>query len=102
MDLLFKRYASPFYYLDVLLDYKSFGRGILNIWDTTQDEKSWDYYLSNNPMNNKSFEDWKKDTQTKHQAQAPMSKTQVVATVEKSQNILKNFKPLNTENNNKN
>lgn len=95
MDLIFKRYSSPFYYLDTLLEMGSFGRGIANIWETTQDEKSWDYYLSNNPMNNKSFEDWKKETQTKHLAQKPLSKEQVVATVEKSQNILKNFKPLN-------
>lgn len=94
MDLIFKRYSSPFDYLDTLLEYGSLGRGVRNIWETTQDEKAWEYYLSNNPMNNKSFEDWKKDTQKQAQAQKPMSKAQVDATVEKSQNILKNFKPL--------
>ena len=100
MDLLYKRYASPFDYLDALLSYGSFGRGIANIWDTYNDDKSWDYYLSNNPYgNNKSFENWKKETQTKYQAQRPMSKAQVVATVEKSQNILKNFNPLKQEQN---
>ena len=97
MDLLFKRYASPFDYLDALLGYCSFGRGIANIWETTQDDKSWDYYLSNNPMNNKSFEDWKKENRTKQEAHTPLSKAQVGATVEKSQNILKNFNPLKQE-----
>ena len=101
MDLLFKRYASPFCYLDVLLEYGEFGRGVINIWETAQDDKSWDYYLSNNPMNNKSFEDWKKENITQARNQKPMSKTQVDATVEKSQNILKNFNPLKQEQNNK-
>ena len=101
MDLLFKRYASPFCYLDVLLEYGEFGRGVINIWETYKDDKNWDYYLSNNPMNNKSFEDWKKETQTKQEAQTPLSKAQVGATVEKSQNILKNFNPLKNEQNNK-
>lgn len=101
MDLLFKRYASPFYYLDILLEYRNFGRGIANIWETTQDDKCWDYYLSNNPMNNKSFEDWKKETQGKHENQKAMSKKQVEATVEKSQGILKNFKLPSKEEDNK-
>jgi len=101
MDLLFKRYASPFCYLDTLLECGSFGRGVINIWETYNDDKSWDFYLSNNPMNNKSFEDWKKETITQARNQKPMSKAQVDATVEKSQNILKNFKLPNKEEDNK-
>ena len=92
MDLLFKRYASPFDYLNLLLESGNFERGIINILDEAQNDKSWDYYLSNNPMNNKSFEDWKKEMHTKEEKQRPMSKAQVGATIEKSQNILKNFK----------
>ena len=97
MDLLFKRYASPFDYLNLLLESGNFESGIVNILEAIDNDKSWEYYLSNNPCNEKSFVDWKKDTQNKTQAQRPMSKVQVVATVEKSQNILKNFKPLNKE-----
>ena len=93
MDLLFKRYASPFDYLNILLESGNFARGVVNIWETYNDDKSWDYYLSNNPMNNKSFEDWKKETQMKHEMQKPMSKAQVSATVKKSQDILKGFNP---------
>lgn len=92
MDLIFKRYASPFCYLDALLEYGEFGKGIASIWDTIQDEKAWDLYLSNNPMNKKSFEDWKKEIFNNQKHNKPMSKAQVEATLEKSQNILKNFK----------
>ena len=90
MDLLFKRYASPFNYLDALLEYGEFGSGVANIWDTANDDKAWELYLSYNPHNEKSFEDWKKGLHDKPQK---MSKAQVDATVEKSQKILKNFKP---------
>lgn len=94
MDLLFKRYASPYDYLDALLQYGSFGRGIANIWDESEDEKSWQLYLSLNPLNEKSFTEWKKEMREKQQAKRPMSKAEIDATVEKSQKILKNFKPL--------
>ena len=93
MDLLFKRYASPFDYLDALLAYGEFGRGIANIYETQQEEKMWAFYLSNNPMNNKSYDEWKKEARRQVEINKPMSKAQIVATVEKSQNILKNFKP---------
>ena len=91
MDLLYKRYASPFNYLDALLEMGEFGRGVFNIWDTANDDKAWELYLSYNPHNTKSFEDWKKEL--KDHTPQKMSKAQVDATVEKSQKILKNFKP---------
>jgi hypothetical protein len=89
--LLFERYTSPFDYLDALLEYGEFGRGVCNIWDTANDKKAWELYLSYNPHNDKSFEDWKKEL--KDHTPQKMSKAQVDATVEKSQKILKNFKP---------
>ena len=93
MDLLFKRYASPFLYLDALLESGNFARGVLNVWNAAQEDKLWEFYLSNNPMNKKSFEDWKKETQRQVQAQTPLSRAQIDATVKKSQEILQNFKP---------
>lgn len=99
MDLLFKRYASPFCYLDVLLENGALYDGVLNIWDEYNNDKTWEMFLSYKPE--KSFEDWKKEIKNKTQAQKPLSKAQVGATVEKSQNILKNFNPLKNENNNK-
>lgn len=98
MDLIFKRYSSPFDYLDALLIYGSFGEGIANIWNTAQEDKTWDFYLSNNPMNNKSYDDWKQEL--KAQNKTAMSKAEIGATVEKSQNILKDFKPLAKTKNN--
>lgn len=91
MDLLFKRYASPFDYLDTLLDCNNIVDGVINIWETADDDKAWEMYLSNNPYNEKSFEDWKKELQQK--TPKAMSEAEIGATIEKSQNILKNFKP---------
>ncbi len=91
MDLLFKRYASPFLYLDTLLECGALASGVINIWETAQDDRAWEFYLSNNPMNEKNFEDWKKDALKPRQK--AMSKEEVDATVEMSQNILNNFKP---------
>ena len=99
MDLLFKRYASPFCYLDVLLENGALYDGILNIWEEYNNDKTWDLYLSYKPET--SFEKFKKDITSKAQAQEPLSKAQVGATVKKSQNILKNFNPLKQEQNNK-
>ena len=101
MDLLFTRYASPFCYLDNLLEYGSFAEGVANIYETTQEEKMWNFYLSNNPMNNKSYDEWKKEAQRKAHTQKPMSREEVEATVEKSQNILKDFVPPNKAHNKK-
>lgn len=90
--MLFERYTSPFDYLDALLEYGEFGRGVFNIWDTANDKKAWELYLAYDPKYlQKSFEDWKKEL-LDHTPQK-MSKAQVDATVEKSQKILKNFKP---------
>lgn len=93
MDLLFKRYASPYCYLDALLEYGEFARGVANILETDENEKMWELYLSNNPENTKSFKEWKKEVLQKTHNEQPLSKAQVAATVEKSQQILKGFKP---------
>ena len=101
MDLLFKRYASPFCYIDVLLENGALYDGVLNIWEEYNNDKAWEMYLSYNPNNSKSFEDWKEDIKNKAQAKEPLSKAQVGATVKKSQNILKSFNPLKNKQNNK-
>lgn len=96
MDLLFKRYASPFDYLDALLQYGSFASGIANIWEEHKDEKNWQLYLSLNPFNDKSFTEWKKEMNDKQNNKKPMSRAEIDATVEKSQKLLQGFKPPTT------
>lgn len=97
MDLLFKKYASPFDYLDALIAYGELPRGIWEIWQSAQEEQLWQFYLSNNPLNEKSFEQWKQDQLRETLARQPMSKEAVAQTVEKSQNILKTFKLPNKD-----
>lgn len=101
MDLLFTRYASPFCYLDTLLEYGRFAEGVGSIWDAYEEERMWNLYLSNNPMNKKSYDDWKKEIKQKAHTQKPMSREEVEATVKKSQNILKDFVPPNKTHNKK-
>ena len=79
--------------MNVLLEYGNFTRGIATIWEEYQDEKNWELYLSLNPWNEKNFKEWKEEGREKQNAQKPMSKAEVCATVEKSQNLLKGFKP---------
>lgn len=93
MDLIFKRYSSPFFYIDALVEYGEFARGVATILEEDKNDRVWQMYLSNNPYNKKSFKDWKNELYRQEQVQKPLSNAQVVATVEKSQDILKNFKP---------
>lgn len=79
--------------MNVLLEYGNFADGINTIWNEYQDQKNWELYLSLNPLNEKSFTEWKKEMREKQKAHTPMSKAEVCATVEKSQMLLKGFKP---------
>lgn len=45
MDLLFKRYASPFTLVDQMILGQRFSDFIHDLFDTVDDEKLWEYYL---------------------------------------------------------
>ena len=59
MDLLFKRYASPFLFLNNLIETSRFKEGIDEILKAEREEKWWEMYLGTLPLNDKSFDDWK-------------------------------------------
>ncbi len=94
MDLVFKRYSSPFF-----LDYSIENGKLCELVDTLikkrDEEMMWDMYLATLLHNNKSFNEWKKEilgTSTSNKA-TKMSKKEIDATIKKSQRILCGFKP---------
>lgn len=98
MDLLFKRYASPFLFLDNLIESDDLSEGIDTIIRQANDDKDWELYLSLNPWNETTFDEWKKEMyKTNESLEINMTKDQAEnyfkAELEKSQNILNNFKP---------
>lgn len=98
MDLLFKRYASPFSLLDLMIQSNRFSEFIDEIMEAHNDDKLWQMYLGvlSNPMfkNDISFIDFKKsmlDPKSSNE-QKPTDKD-IEATIKKSKEILKDFKP---------
>jgi len=98
MDLIFKRYSSPFLFLDFLIENDEFDEGIDTIISQNEKDKDWQLYLSLNPWNDKPFKEWRDEVyQSSNSIENNMSKKQAEehfkTEYEKSQNILNNFKP---------
>lgn len=98
MDLIFKRYSSPFLFLDNLIETGDLEEGIDVIISQSDDDKDWELYLSLNPWNEKDFRTWKNDILKSNSSnEITMNKLEAEKhfeiEVEKSQNILKGFKP---------
>ena len=94
MDLLFKRYASPFLFLNGMIQTCRFSEFVDEFIRTINSEKEektlWDFYLHR--FIDKSFEDFKKDIKVNQDNQS-MSDVQIETTVLNSLNILNNFNP---------
>lgn len=90
MDLLFKRYASPFDYLDALIDNGSLYSGILNIVKNDNEDKMWQMYLHSNTYiaPQKTFKEWKEKAFQNENHKKPLSKVELKTELEKSQNLL--------------
>ncbi len=65
------------------------------VYKQSQEDKWWELYLATLPLNEKSYDDWKKEMQgqTRHQTNEVTSKVDAEKIIEKSQNILSGFKP---------
>lgn len=89
MDLLFKRYASPFILLDTMIESNSISDFIDTLIDQDNEEKLWQLYLSSLYFNKaQSFEEFKKPKQTEK-----MTNKEVEATLKDSMEILNSFNP---------
>ena len=86
MDLLFKRYASPFILLDNLIATNSLTQFIIEMWETVNEEKLWDYFV--HKVFDKSWNEFIEEVKPKK-----TEKIDVGATLIKSKNMLENFTP---------
>ena len=94
MDLLFKRYASPFLFIDGMLQTGRFTEFVesLIVKDNKEREEQrlWEFYL-NRPIEC-SFIEFKEGIEN-DENNASLSANDIETTVQNSMNILQNFNP---------
>jgi len=88
-DLVFKRYSSPFIFLDNLILANQFHNGIITMYKQIDEEKLWQLYLSN-PIKEKSFVDWRAEIIAQN---TEVEEENIEAARNKAKDMLKNFKP---------
>ena len=87
MDLLFKRYASPFLLLDSLILTNSLNNFISNFIDFVKADNEWEFFL--HKIYDKSWSEFRSSIKQSDN-QEPID---LGATLVKSKNILNNFTP---------
>lgn len=94
MDLVFKRYQSPFF-LDYCIESGNLSKLVDLLLKKQDEEKLWEMYLSTLIYNTKSFNQWKQEVLgNKNEIQKlKMSKKEIDTTIQKSREILRGFKP---------
>ena len=94
MDLVFKRYTSPFF-LDYVISNNKLDEFVDMLIKKVDEEKLWEVYLASIYVNTKSFDDWKKELSKNklNENIQKMSKKEIDATINKSKEILSGFKP---------
>lgn len=97
--MIFKRYSSPFLFLDNLIIQGRLCEGIDTIYKQVDEEKMWQLYLSSltfRAMNNdsKSYNEWKNEALSTDEEQPTFEVAEDFENVKnKARNMLKNFKP---------
>lgn len=90
MDLLFKRYASPYTIMDEMLSMNKLTDFIIHLFRQEKEEMQWEFWL--HKVHNMDYEEYKAKVAERNKSYA-MTNEQVDATIQKSRNILKKFKP---------
>lgn len=90
MDLLFTRYASPFLFMDGMIQNAMFCEFIHQLIKAKHEADEWEVYL--HKVWDKSFSEFKDEIRLNRQNQH-MSADQMENTIKKSMNILNNFNP---------
>lgn len=94
MDLLFKRYASPFLFIDGMLQTGRFDEFVVEFVQTynkeTEEQMNWEFYL--NKVQEGSYKDFVDEIENNKNNQE-MSEERIEEIVQHSMNILNNFDP---------
>ena len=95
MDLLFKRYASPFSFIDGYMQTGRFDEFVVELARTVNEEKeeetTWEFYL-HKVSSEVSYKDFVEELENDKQNQN-MSDEEKAETVKMAMNILNNFNP---------
>lgn len=95
--MLFKRYASPFLFLDSLIETHSFSEGIDGVLKAEREDKWWNYYLATLPLNDLSYEDWRNEqmygTKKNVGTITELKQEEIETAVNHANSILNNFTP---------
>ena len=91
MDLLFKRYASPFLLVDQMILTGNFTEFVARVVELDADEELWQFFL--HKVEGQSFNDWKASLGVDQQAKTQMSDDEIKATVQSSFSILNGYEP---------
>lgn len=89
MDLLFKRYASPFPLVDIMISGQQFSKFVYDLYESIDDEKLWDIYL-HKVDSKESFNEFKESIRGSQEAVEPVN---FEATINDSYDILQDFVP---------
>ena len=94
MDLLHKRYASPFSFVDGMIRTGQFSAFVDDfaaaLAKDKEEQTTWEYYLHR--VYDKSFADFREAIEN-DERNKKMSERTIETTIQKSMDILKNFKP---------
>ena len=91
--MIFKRYSSPFLFLDNLIIQGRLCEGIDTIYKQADEDKLWNLYLSI-PMKEQSYIEWKNEIMSRNQEKPKFEVAEDIGDIkDKARNILKNFKP---------
>lgn len=90
MDLLFRRYASPFLLLDEVIKNNRLSEFVTEVMKSENERQTWEFYL--HKVFDKSYSDFKESLGTVESTKPP--EADLEATVKSSENILNNFKPI--------
>lgn len=94
MDLLYQRYASPFSFIDGMIETGRFSEFVDNFVDTSNQEKqekyNWEFFL--HKVFDKSYTEFEESIKVNAETQNMPIET-IETTIQDSMNILNNFKP---------
>lgn len=95
MDLLFKRYASPFLFVESMIQTGRFSEFVdefvRTINSENEEQMNWDFYL--HKVQEGSFKDFVDELETNNQNQG-MTQEAIESTVQQTMDILNNFNPV--------
>lgn len=95
MDLLHKRYASPFPFLDSLIDTGQFACFVVFLLNKVEEEKSdsmmWSFFL--HKVYDKSFAEFKEELSAGTEKAGVMDEAKKEEIIARSEDILKGFCP---------